>query len=339
MKSKNNVASGAKGSRKSHARSTLEQEAQEWASATTSAILLRLSKRKQSKKAEDRTAKAMRTEALRRSAALSTSSDAKGVSFRGAVFQELYVRTKWSRRFLLVFRLFAEALVKKGSFATAVVTLAQSPAEAIAIACWGGGPGSDGAGAALAFEKLVLPIAERNRASAGAKEKASASTADVPVAVSVTILDRENTWARVISTLQERLPARTTLAFLRADITEERTQTTAFAAFRWNKEDATLSHAHIHIFSYVVHETSEACMASGYAFFQRLAVSARVGAIFIFLDTVGENGVTSVARAVAAMRKALMQESALGRELQSLELAGLQLRSSIYAVQIVKAGV
>ena len=450
-----------------------EREAEDWASATTTALLQRLSKGKGKKEAN--AAKASK-EALARSAALSTSSDAKGVSFRGTAFQELYLRTKWNRRFLLVFRFFATVMARSGSslLAQELIKLARN-APPVSIACWGGGPANDGAGAALAFEKLVFPAAEQAwvgaarvgpaaaaeeeaaaaaaaaavvaaataaaaaaaavvavaaaataaaastvateesasaaaaaaaAATAGAarvgpadaaEEEAAAAVAAVvaaaaaaaavaaaveataaaaaasavateetasaaaaaaataaeaaattatdaaaaaaaaAISVSVTVLDKEKTWVRLISTLQERLSQQTELRFVHSDITERRSlcYNPSFAAFRWHKEDAVLSRANVHIFSYVVHETSDACKKSGHEFFRRLAVGARDGAIFLFFDIMGERGEAAVSCAMAAMREALVEDGTSRREMRSLGLPGTDLRSSVSAAHIV----
>ena len=112
---------------------------------------------------------AQKKEAQARSAALSTTADTTGVSFRGRAFQKLYFETKYARRGQLVHDVLARLLGDRSSadartvrhLLRAELTAKRSGKPQLTVCSVGGGPGTDAAGVVAANALLLgfLPAA------------------------------------------------------------------------------------------------------------------------------------------------------------------------------------
>ena len=101
---------------------------------------------------------ASKKEAQARSAALSTTADTTGVSFRGRAFQQLYYETKYARRGQLVHDILERLMGDRSSdraratrrLLRAELTAKRSGKARLTVCSVGGGPGTDAAGVVAA---------------------------------------------------------------------------------------------------------------------------------------------------------------------------------------------
>ena len=126
---------------------------------------------------------ASKKEAQARSAALSTTADTVGVSFRGRAFQQLYYETKYARRGQLVHDILERLLGDRSSDRARAtrrllrneLTAKRSGKARLTVCSVGGGPGTDAAGVVAANANFLgfLP------AAAAAVSTAESALADI----------------------------------------------------------------------------------------------------------------------------------------------------------------
>jgi len=210
-------------------------------------------------------------EAKVRLAALSTNQSQKGVSFAGDALHHLYYSTKFERRGLLLYSIFAQVLSAKvdtrlieckAALSKSLCCLSGATGTALKVASVGGGPGTDVAGLVWANKHFMhwLPSQQAEPA------------------VSCSLWDFERSWRKNLSALQEVVGAEMQLDFGGCDVRH---------AIHHPSNKNVLNEVgdlDLVIFSYVANETSDHARQLGWAFYKSLIVALKKGAVIILAD-------------------------------------------------------
>jgi len=288
-------------------------------------------------------------EAKSRSKDLSTTSDRDGVSFKGRPFQLLYFDKKFNARALLVFALFEEILAGPPSQARAAfesqLTASGSGKASLDVCCIGGGPGNDAAGLVclnehfLGFTNAKAPLASKN---AAVRPKAKAGDVFVPQSplpprLRITLLDKETQWKAYTKTLSECFEVKgAAVKFAPCDVVAPLPAEASAAEDTssgdgegcgnvWGRNATTaaaLRVADLHVFCYVVHETSNAAAEAGFPFYKGLAASAKLGSVFAFLDVAAGRSLSAFQSVFEAMTAGAVEASSAGSQERSVTSGG-----------------